>query len=519
MHRIRFATWLIPMAAAGIFLPPKTFAQTVFDCIAPTAPTLVNPVVLGNGSAGSVTTSALQTALDTSTAVRLNIGSSTLALTQELVINHATILDGNGATLSGANSHRVLHISNPNNLTYTFALLNATISNGATPTESGAGLWKPSINETWQAVTIRIFNSHFVNNIAITTAQDDGGGGIYVVGAAELSIVNSTFSGNQGANGGALYSLGSKLVNLFDTQLSGNSATGTGGNPGNGGNGGAIGIDGDNRNVNLCRVRVLNNTSNAYGGGFFTTSYSAASFTRIHDSTFDSNQSIASDKLVGGAYLQGTTFSIRGSTFSNNSAAGYAGLALFGTTTTAPTSGDITNSTFVGNKAVNGLGGAMSIQVKAAVTLQNVTIANNTATCNGSCFAAGIANDTASPITIRNTIFLNNTGDNQHNPWALQNPVSGSNNMQWPQVRPNSFGQQEAAVTPGAIFADALLGALADNGGLTQTLALPGTSLAINSGLASGAPTYDQRGDPRYAAVDLGAYEYQADRIFANGFQ
>lgn len=507
------------MAAAGIFLPPKTFAQTVFDCIAPTAPTLVNPVVLGNGSAGSVTTSALQTALDTSAAVRLNIGSSTLALTQELVINHATILDGNGATLSGANSHRVLHISNPNNLTYTFALLNATISNGATPTESGAGLWKPSINETWQAVTIRIFNSHFVNNIAITTAQDDGGGGIYVVGAAELSIVNSTFSGNQGANGGALYSLGSKLVNLFDTQLSGNSATGTGGNPGNGGNGGAIGIDGDNRNVNLCRVRVLNNTSNAFGGGFFTTSYSAASFTRIHDSTFDSNQSIASDKLVGGAYLQGTTFSIRGSTFSNNSAAGYAGLALFDEGSAGTTSGDITNSTFVGNKAVNGLGGAMSIQVKAAVTLQNVTIANNTATCNGSCFAAGIANDTASPITIRNTIFLNNTGDNQYNPWALQNPVSGSNNMQWPQVRPNSFGQQEAAVTPGAIFADALLGALADNGGLTQTLALPGTSLAINSGLASGAPSHDQRGDPRYAAVDLGAYEYQADRIFANGFQ
>lgn len=482
-------------------------------------PTLVNPLILGNGSAGSVTTSALQTALNTSTAVRLNIGSSTLALTQELVISHATMLDANGATLSGANAHRVLHVTNPNNLAYTFVLLNATISNGKTSTESGAGLWKPSVSEAWQVVTIRIFNSHFVNNVAIAAAQDDGGGGIYVVGAAELSIINSTFSANRGANGGALYSLGSKLVNLFDTQFSSNSATGTGGNPGNGGNGGAIGIDGDARNVNLCRVRVLNNTSNAYGGGFFTTSYSAASFTRIQDSTFDSNQSVASDKLVGGAYLQGTTFSIRGSTFSNNSAAGYAGLALFGTTITAPTSGDITNSTFVGNKAVNGLGGAMSIQVMAPVTLQNVTIANNTATCNGNCFAGGIANDTASPITLRNTIFLNNTGDNQYNPWALLNPVSGSHNMQWPHVRPNSSGQQEAAVTPGAIFADAQLGALADNGGLTQTLALPGTSPAINAGLASGAPSNDQRGDPRYGAVDLGAFEYQADRIFANGFQ
>lgn len=510
--------WLV-MHAGLMLVSSGAIAQASFNCAAPTAPVLVNPTVLGDGSAGSVSTAQLQAALNTGSAVRLNIGASTLALTQELVIDHAMILDANGATLSGGNSHRVLHVSNPNNLTYTFSLLNATVADAATSTESGAGLWKPSISEAWQVVTIRIFNSHFVNNTAIAVAQDDGGGGIYVVGAKELTVVNSTFSGNKGANGGAVYSLGSQLVDLFDTQLSGNSATGTGGNPGSGGNGGAIGVDGDARNVNLCRVTVSGNTSNAFGAGFFTTSYSTTSFTRIQDSTFQSNQSVATDKLVGGAYLQGTTFSIRGSSFLNNVAGGYAGVALFDETTNngvVHTTGDITNSTFAGNRAINGLGGAMAIQATGAVTLENLTIANNTSTCNGVCFAGGIANDAGSPITMRNTIFLNNTGDNAFNPWALLHPVSGNNNIQWPKTRPG--GQQEARVTPGAVFADALLLPVASNGGPTQTMALPVHSPAVDAGTSVGSLPTDQRGYPRFGPVDMGAFEYE-DHIFSDGFE
>jgi hypothetical protein len=462
----------------------RLHAQAAFDCFAPSPPALVTPTVLGDGSAGSVTTAALQTALQNASAVRLNIGNSTLTLTQELVVSHDLILDANGATLSGGGNVRVLHVTNPNNLTYTFTLLNATVTGGATPTASGAGLWKPT-GGPWQAVTIRIFNSHFVNNVAIAAAQDDGGGGLYVVGAKELSVVGGSFDNNRGSNGGAIYSLGSKQVNLFDMQMSGNSATGTNGNPGNGGNGGAMGVDGDDRNVNLCRVRVLGNSSNAFGAGFFTVSYATSSFTRIQDSTFANNTSVATDDLAGGAYIQGTSFSVRGSTFRGNQAAGYAGLALFDGTDTmghvVHTTGDITNSTFVGNRAVNGLGGAMSISATGNVLIENVTIAANTSTCNGACFAGGIANDATSPITMRNTIFLNSTGDNAFNPWALLHPVSGSNNIQWPQVRSGSFGQQETAVTSGALFADALLGAPGSNGGPTETLALLSNSRGHSS--------------------------------------
>ena len=427
--------------------------------------------------------------------------------------------------MSGGNTHRVLHVSNPNNLTYTFNLLNATVANGNSRNagskvsdKSGAGLWKPSVNEAWQVVTIRVFHSHFTNNTAVQAAQDDGGGGLYAVGAKEVSVVDSTFDNNNGSNGGALYSLVSQNVHLYDSTFSSNQATGTGGNPGNGGNGGAIGIDGgtndDPRFLNFCRVRVVGNTSNAFGGGLFTTTYSGASFTRISNSTFDNNLSVvANAKQGGGAYIQGSPLTIVGSTFSNNTAAGYAGLVLYGYG--GVLTGDITNSTFENNVAVTGLGGAMTIQAATSLTLQNLTIANNQAKCSV-CFHAGISNDTGANLTMRNVIFSNNTAGNAYNPWAIAHAAAnGSNNLQWPST---TGAQAEAAVAPGTTFADAALSPLAANGGLTETMAIAPTSPAFNTGTSSGAPATDQRGFPRYGAVDIGAYEFIVDEIFVDRF-
>jgi hypothetical protein len=507
-----------PFTLGALLFSGTALGQANFDCATPPTPVLSNPVVLGNGSPGSVSTAALQAALDAGGPIRLNIGTSTLALTAELRITRATQLDAGGATLTGSGMRRVLRVDNPGNQTYTFDLLNATVAGGSTPDESGAGLWKPT-GGPWQAVTLRIFDSRFTNNQAIVTAQDDGGGGLYVVGASELSLVRTLVDGNRGANGGGIYSLGSRRVNLFDSELNANVATGTGGNPGDGGNAGGIGIDGADRFVNLCRVRLIGNQSNAYGAGLFTVAYDTTSFTRILDSTVQGNNSLGSSNAhTGGVYLQGGPFSIRGSTFRENQASGYGGLSIFDHqfTSLIRASGDISNCTFVGNIARTGLGGGMNLQGTGGLLLQNLSIANNVAQC-GVCFAGGISNSAGLNITMRNCVFLNNTGGNTFNPWAMLNPVSGSNNMQWPQIRPGS-NQAETPVTPGAIFADAQLAPIAYNGGLTETMALPGNSDAVDAGTSTGAPATDQRGMPRHAAVDIGAYEWQPDTIFVGTF-
>jgi hypothetical protein len=488
-------------------------AQGTFDCAAPAAPGTGGAVVLGNGSPGSVTTAMIQQALDAGGAIRISAGTGTIIVDATLAVTRDAILDLGGATLSGGHARRVIEVSNPSNATYTFVLQHGAITAGSTPSGSGAGLFKAT-GGPWQAVTIRVFGVAFSDNHAITTAQDDGGGAMYVVGAAELAVIGSTFANNSGANGGALYSLGSKAVNLYDSVFSANGATGTGGNPGNGGNGGAIGVDGDARFVNLCRVTLDGNISNAFGGGLFTVTYSDASFTRIEDSTLEANVSNASDALAGGAYIQGSPLSISGSTFRDNQAAGYAGLALFGYG--GVLEGSIVNSTFVGNTARTGLGGAMSIAAATALTLENVTIARNTAPCDV-CFAAGIANDSGDALTLRNVVFEDNVGGNVYNPWAMLHPAaSGAANLQWPQSR--GSGQVETAVAPGTWFAAAGLADPADNGGPTETMAIGPGSPATDAGSAAGAPATDQRGLPRAGAIDIGAYELQGDAIFANGF-
>lgn len=505
--------WLI----AAVWSAPVV-AQPVFDCQPPALPEPGSWTVLGDGSPGSVTTGQLQSALDAGGAIRLEIGGGALVVSSTLMVSNETVLDANGATLSGGGVRRVLQVGNPGNQIYTFTLMNATVRDGSTPGGSGAGLWKPT-GGPWQAVSIRIFDSFFVDNHAIEVAQDDGGGAIYVVGADELSLVRTTVDSNSGANGGGVYSLGSVTINLFDSILSNNSATGAGGNPGNGGNGGGLGVDGAERNINLCRSRLVDNDANAYGGGLFTVAYDQDSFVRIRRSTIEGNNSLGSSNAhTGGVYLQGGPFEIDSSTFRDNQASGYGGLALFDHGPTAA-SGLIVNSTFVGNLARTGLGGAINMSASGGVTIQNTTIADNRADCDV-CFAGGISNQPGAPLTLRNVLFRNNTGGNAFNPWTLRNaPVAGSNNIQWPQERPGSFGQQETPVTADAVFADVALGPPSANGGPTQTMALPEGAVAIDAGTAIGAPPVDQRGFSRLGPVDVGAYEWLNERVFFDSFE
>ncbi len=486
--------------------------QAQVDCEATPSEPMVGAVVLGNGNPGSVNTAMIQNALNNGGRIRFNVGTNPIQinLTSTLTVTQEATLDGGGVvTLSGQGQRRLINISNPQNQTFTFTVQNISFNNGSTPGGSGAAIFRTN-NGPWQAISLKVINSHFDNNHAIQVEKDGGGGAIYATGMDEVLISDSTFTNNSGSNGGAVYTLGTDVLKITDSWFDGNAATGNSGNPGNGGNAGAIGVDGAERTVNICRSQITNNTANAYGVGFFSVMYDQQSLTAFTDVLFENNTNPLDFGLGGGAYIQGGPFVINRSSFMGNESRGAGGLFL------GPgANGEMVNSTVYGNIATNTLGGGMSIDGSATVTLRHVTIVNNHAPCDV-CFAGGISIGGSNQTTMRNSILANNTGGNVFNPWNILNGVAGNDNLQYPQTRPN--GQAEVAATSGILWADPLLSSPAMNGGLTPTLASQSNSPGVNQATLAQSTPQDQRPRDRYQLPDLGAYELQADLIFADGF-
>lgn len=105
---------------------------------------------------------------------------------------------------------------------------------------------------------------------------------------------------------------------------------------------------------------------------------------------------------------------------------------------------------------------------------------------------------------LRNSILTDNVSTN---PWdqalGCESTMAGDHNIQWPA--PATEG--DASCTADILLVDPLLGALSDNGGPTQTIPLLEGSPAIDA--AEGCSATDQRGEPRGAACDIGAFEVQ----------
>jgi hypothetical protein len=76
-------------------------------------------------------------------------------------------------------------------------------------------------------------------------------------------------------------------------------------------------------------------------------------------------------------------------------------------------------------------------------------------------------------------------------------PLPGASDVQWPRLRIGMAMQMDNPCTEGTTFADAMLGALAENGGPTPTMLPPAGSPAL--GIGTDCPSTDQRGEPRPA--------------------
>jgi predicted outer membrane repeat protein len=244
---------------------------------------------------------------------------------------------------------------------------------------------------------------------------------------------------------------------------------------------------------------LFQNNTGGSGGSAISMEGGVAS---IADSTFSGNTG-----SVGGAIaLYGnSTFkvivSIDRSTFTGNSAT-FSGGAISVESLNPGSNVTITNDTFTANTATGSTAHGAALYIASApVTIRNCTIAGNSAAGSG----GAVYFESVNPVTwVANTIVASNTGGNCA--VAAGALISGGNNLQ--------FGD---TTCPGMTVANPLLGALANNGGLTQTMALGAGSPAIDRGDSINAPSTDQRGVARtdgngdgIVAVDIGAFEAPA---------
>jgi hypothetical protein len=209
------------------------------------------------------------------------------------------------------------------------------------------------------------------------------------------------------------------------------------------------------------------------------------------------NLTVADGNFFFGAGLHnnGGTVKVSNSTFSGNSASEGNGGAIENSGTMT-----VTNSTFSGNSGRFG-GGIFN---GGSLKVTNSTFSGNSALLAGGGIANGSDQVTA---TLKNTIVANSFASSE---------CLGASDGGYNLIEDGSCITKNTSRS-----GDPNLGALAENGGPTQTMALQAGSKAIDQGKAFGATITDQRGLPRTVdfpfitnseggdGSDIGAYEVQ----------
>ena len=260
--------------------------------------------------------------------------------------------------------------------------------------------------------------------------------------------------------------------------------------------------------LDMSGVRITGgNDEFSDGGGIFVDGTATLVLT---DSAVEDNTA----NRGGGIWSAGTLRLIRTTIARNHAVGGEDGTGFGGgIEIAAGGTGEIENSTISGNTAltdpgegVTGLGGG--IYTSGNLDLRNVTIADNRAGTGARGDGGGLFQNFGASTTLRtlatNTLVARNSGFN----------CAGTDDPH--QLQSTNGLSDEATVGPSCnapgptnlLVADTRLGSLANNGGSTDTMALPSDSPGIDAGGAP-CPATDQRGvaRPRGARCDIGAYE------------
>lgn len=388
------------------------------------------------------------------------IGSTITLAGTELAVTAPLTIIGSGQTLDANHLSRVMYVGNT-----TFSASALTLINGATPGNSGAGMEM-------------IGSTVYLDDVAISGNTGDNAAGIAAVNSTALTLHHSTIAGNAALyKGGGLLIANSTTVTLLGSVVSGNSA--------------------------------------ARGGGVFT---GLNGELQLQQSSITGN-TVTSTATQSGGGVYGyrcTDVTITESTVSGNSANREGGGIL---AYNCPLL--VVNSTVASNMSTLSGGGGIYVEDGSA-TIINSTISSNNAPNAGGVL---LSNATA---TLSNTIVSANTVDPAYLSSADIGAKSSIINAQSCLLGSKMTGAINGS-NVGNIFTDSPgLGALQDNGGPTLTMALLDGSPAIDAGsnalaMASGhSLVSDQRpGFERTvgAAVDIGAFEYQPDRVFWSSFE
>lgn len=276
--------------------------------------------------------------------------------------------------------------------------------------------------------------------------------------------------------------------------------------------------------LSLDHVRLVHNSAQA-GGAIY--SFGASAVLVAAQCEFDANTAV----LAGGALFNNAAARITTSTFAFNSAMYGGGIENYGGLT-------LIDSTVAANEASKDGGGINSLGSPTTLTnIYSSTIVYNDAdqdrdgNGSGGGVHVSFTSGSGGTFAIRNTLITGNTVGNT--PLADDCSVDAGAYLY-------SYGVNLVGTSDGCTISTVNgfwdyfvgnLGALQNNGGPTGTVAL--LNVGYNNAIDAGAYPQgcvddqgntiltDQRGFKRSAGAwcDVGAYEYDPDRIFANGFE
>jgi len=435
-------------------------------------------------------------------------GAGIYGFEANITLNNSTVSQNEPGAGLGVNLHGGGIAAIESSLT----LNNSTVSGNSSGFGGGIYLDQSDLNMNGSQIT----NNRAFSGGGLFSGLSSGTSGIIIISDSEMSF---NYAGN---SGGGMTISGATSLSISNSTISSNTA---------GGHGGGILVGGTSTNIESTTVSA-NRAQN--GAGVYVASPSVV---RINNSTISGN---AADDLSsfstssGGGILvtSGATATITNSTISGNTSTRWGGGAMvsmrfFPDPQPDPSKLEIINSTLSNNQATNSApspasanGGGLAASGLGKLVLLNSTVSGNTADVYG----GGIYRKGADTVSLKNSIIAGNTAPNgaeiKGNSGAGMTSInnllghSGLDNASaFFNFTPDA--SDIVATSDGTLASTlgAILKPLANNGGPTQTHALPAGSPAIDSGdqplCLSEAILLDEQGTSRDEHCDIGAYEYQ----------